>query len=183
MRLFIGIALAPAAASALRQVRERFENPAGDLRWSQPESWHVTLQFLGTATAGQFACVTTSLEEIRAASVPVEIAGLGFFPRAGVFHAGVTLTPELLALHQHVLAATRPCGFLPEARAYHPHITLARSKGRTGSPALKPLQHAVDHARLSLATNFVAEEFLLYESIPSPEGSRYEVRARFPLQP
>lgn len=181
MRLFIGIALASNAAEALMHVCQQFASAPGDLRWSSPESWHVTLQFLGNTLEEQERCVVTSLAGIREARVPVRIAGLGFFERAGVFFAGVTLTPELLALQQRVTAATRSCGFVPEARPYHPHITLARSKGRAGATALGSLKKAVDRSNVLLDAGFTAEEFVLYQSFPGPEGSRYEVRARFPL--
>lgn len=182
MRLFVAIGLGPGAVDALRGVRERFAAAKDGLRWSAEESWHVTLQFLGAADDAQTACVTEQLSAVRASAVPGRIEGLDFFARAGVFHARVALTAELLALQQRVTAATRGCGFVPEARAYSPHITLARAKGCGGAQALAPLQRAVERARVSLAAEFVAEEFRLYESIPRPEGSRYEVRARFGLQ-
>jgi 2'-5' RNA ligase len=178
MRLFVGIALSPEASEALMGVREQFAPQAADLRWSDPESWHVTLQFLGAADETQAGCVSAGLAGVRAAAVPVRIAGLGFFERAGVFWAGVELSAELLALQQSVTAATRPCGFVPEARAFSPHITLARAKA---ARALVPLKKTVERAKVVLNVDFTAEEFLLYESIPGPEGSRYEVRGRFPL--
>lgn len=181
MRLFVGIGLGTAATDALRGVRERFSTPADGLRWSAEESWHVTLQFLGAADDAQAACVQEQLASVRAAAVPVRIAGLGYFERAGVFYAGVELTAELLALQQKVTAATRACGYVAEARAYSPHITLARVKGRAGAKALKPLQAAVARARVRLAAEFLAEEFRLYESIPGPDGSRYEVRTQYGL--
>lgn len=181
MRLFIGIALSSAATAVLTEMRERFAASGPDLRWSAPEGWHVTLQFLGSADEQQAECVKRRLREIRAQRVPVKIAGLDFFERAGVFFAGITLTPELLALQQEIAAAMRSCGFAPESRPYHPHITLARSKGRGGSRALLPLKKAVEKSRATLDAAYTADEFLLYESLPRPEGSRYEVRARFPL--
>lgn len=184
MRLFIGIALTEEATAALRAVRERLERLSSgesELRWSAPESWHVTLQFLGQTSDEQARCVVENLGTVRAERVPVRIEGLGFFERAGVFWAGVALTPELLALQQKVVAATRVCGFVPEDRAYRPHITLARAKGRAGARALAPLRKSVEKHRLELRTEFVAGEFVLYESLPGPEGSRYEVRGRWGL--
>ncbi len=181
MRLFIGMALAQEAVKALVRVRERFETASADLRWSQPESWHVTLQFLGATSDEQAARVVEKLRTVRAAKVPVRLEGLGFFERAGVFWAGVALTPELLALQQFVTAAMLNCGFAPEERAYNPHITLARSKGRGGARALAPLKKAVERAKVDLRVEFTAKEFLLYESFPGREGSRYEVRERFGL--
>ncbi|MGC2581662.1 MAG: RNA 2',3'-cyclic phosphodiesterase, partial [Acidobacteriaceae bacterium] len=105
MRLFIGIALTEEATAALRAVRERLERLSSgesELRWSAPESWHVTLQFLGQTSDEQARCVVENLGTVRAERVPVRIEGLGFFERAGVFWAGVALTPELLALQQKV---------------------------------------------------------------------------------
>ncbi|HKR26719.1 MAG TPA: RNA 2',3'-cyclic phosphodiesterase [Acidobacteriaceae bacterium] len=182
MRLFIAIALPDEATAVLRSLRDRLAPLSGnDLRWSAEEGWHVTLQFLGQAFDQQAGCVKTRLGEIHAAPVPIRIEGLDFFDRVGIFHAGIVLSPELLALQQKVTAATRPCGFVPEDRAFHPHITLARAKGRAGSRALAPLKQALRSHNENPAAAFTADEFLLYESFPGPEGSRYEIRARFPL--
>jgi RNA 2',3'-cyclic 3'-phosphodiesterase len=182
MRLFIGIAVTPPAADALNAVRARFEPLSPDLRWSPPDNWHVTLQFLGFAGDQQAACVVEKLAAVRAVQVPVRMQGLGFFERAGVFWAGVALTRQLIALQQLVVAATRGCGFAPEARTWNPHITLARARGRSGAKALPPLKKVVERSRVDLDTRFSAGEFLLYESIPGSEGSRYEVKARFRLE-
>jgi RNA 2',3'-cyclic 3'-phosphodiesterase len=184
MRLFVGIALAEEAKASLLNVRERLERfsfGGSELRWLSPESWHVTLQFLGQTSEEQARCVFEKLGTVRAERVGVRIEELGFFERAGVFWAGVALTPELLALQQKVVTATRGCGFLPEDRAYSPHITLVRVKGRAGGRALAPLQKAVEKSRMKVREEFEAKEFLLYESIPGPEGSRYEVRGRWGL--
>ena len=180
MRLFIAIALPPETSAALARIREQFAPHAGPgLRWSAAEGWHVALQFLGQVTDA--ACVLDRLRTIHAPPVPIRIDGLGFFDRAGVFWVGVTLTPGLLALQHLVTTAMRKCGFIPEDRPYSPHITLARVKGRAASRALDPLKKTIAKSKLTLSAEFTAEEFLLYESFPTPEGSRYEVRARFPL--
>lgn len=167
MRLFVGIALDHAAAAALREVGRSLAAASEGLRWSGREDWHVTLQFLGEANNEQAACLMRGLAAVRSEVVPVRIAGVGFFQRAGVFWAGVEPTPELLALEQRVRAATRNCGFVPEDREYRPHITLARNRGR-GGLALEPLRRRVERGGVRLAAEFVAGEFLLYESFPGP---------------
>jgi 2'-5' RNA ligase len=177
MRLFVGIPMAAAAVDQLAAVRARLERPNDGLRWSSPESWHITLQFLGTTTAVQYESLAPHLRRSAAWPVPVQLEGLGFFERSGVFFAGVHLSPELIALERNVVAATGRCGFKPEDRRYHPHITLARNRGREdGVRSLKP--HVGPAPRF---TGFTAHEFLLYESFPNSQGSRYEVRARFGL--
>lgn len=97
----------------------------------------------------------------------------------GVLFVDVHVTPELLALQQAVTAATAPCGFAPEQRPYHPHITLARRKGRSAGRELRDLKLQIRH-QPDLST-FTADSFVLYESISTPEGSRYAIRERFPL--
>ncbi len=181
MRLFVAIALEGEAATVLDRVRERLAVAGEDLRWSRTEDRHITLQFLGEVSPERAACFTERLGAIRSPHVPVQIASLGFFVRAGVFRAGVGPTAELLALQQRVTVATRVCGLVAEPRPYRPHITLARTRGRAGSAALAALEQALKRSSISLATEFTAQEFLLIESFPGPEGSRYEVRIRFAL--
>jgi 2'-5' RNA ligase len=185
MRMFLGIPLASHAAARLACLQERLSGLSDDLRWSRPESRHLTLQFLGNVEESQLACLLARLAEVRSPPVPVRMQDVGFFHHASIFLVRVSPTPELLTLEKRVTAATRPCGFEPENRPYTPHITLARSKGRHRGRALAPVRNAMKRAKSpgenEIACSFTAEEFLLYESIPGPQGSRYEVRARFPL--
>lgn len=179
MRLFIGIPLADAVARELSALCGRLRAGTDGLRWSAPESWHITLQFLGSTTEEQYACVAGRLSEIRSAPVRVRLGGVDVFERAGIFHVEVELTDELVALQRQVTAHTMPCGFEPEDRSYRPHITLARAKGDAGRRQLKKMKERVKAQPQFLP--FIAREFLLYESHLGAGGSKYEVRGRFAL--
>ena len=197
MRLFVGIALADAVRNDLKAMVARLRSNGGaataGLRWTAPESWHITLQFLGSATPEQLACLTTRLGAVRAAPVPVELGALGCFERTGVLFADVHAAPELAALADRVAAATGGCGWIAETRPFHPHITLARKTGSEraragGSNRLKTAgrgcafkELVTRAAAMPPFSRFTAREFLLYESHLSAEGARYEERARFPL--
>ena len=103
MRLFVAIPLADAVARELCSVIERLREgestgPESRLRWTSPESWHITLQFLGNATPEQLECLRVRLGEVSASAIPVKLGELGCFDRAGVFFANVTVTPALAAL-------------------------------------------------------------------------------------
>jgi 2'-5' RNA ligase len=177
MRLFIGVPLAAAVVKELAVLTERLKSPEDGLRWSAPGGWHITLQFLGQTSADQYACVTAGLRRIRHVPFEVQLDPPGLFDRSGVFFAGVRLSPELVGLQGQVVASTRPCGFVPEDRPYHPHITLARDRG--GRQGLRKLKDRVPgDVQFS---GFNAKEFFLYQSFPGPGGSRYEVRERFAL--
>jgi 2'-5' RNA ligase len=160
----------------VEQLRSKVE--PDKFRWSTPGSWHVTLQFLGSCKPEQYDCIIARLRELRFAPLGMELGGLGTFDRAGVLYIEVRVTRELTALQQAVTNATAPCGFTPEERPYHPHITLARRKGKGGRGSRNP------NFKMQLQPGlppFTADSFLLYESTPTPEGSRYDVRERFAL--
>jgi RNA 2',3'-cyclic 3'-phosphodiesterase len=191
MRLFIGIPLAIAIADELKAFVARLRTNSDGLRWSAPESWHITLQFLGSTTPAQLECLTARLRDVRSAHVSIEMGEPGFFDRSGVFFTDAIVTPELAGLQQKVVAATSLCGFVPETRPYHPHITLARDAGvkrtreregkdaNTSGRGLRALKARV--GKTPHFSRFIAQEFLLYESHLSSQGSRYEVRDRYPL--
>lgn len=179
MRLFIGIPLAEQAISELSAISLRYRSADDGLRWSLPESWHITLQFLGSVSEDQYGCIIPRLHALPHKPVAVQIESLDFFDRVGIFFAGVRHMPELVSLQQQVASATAHCGFATETRPYHPHITLARTKGKPGNSGLRRLKAAIQ--RQPAFSSFTSHEFLLYESHLASSGSLYEVRERFPL--
>jgi RNA 2',3'-cyclic 3'-phosphodiesterase len=181
MRLFVGIPLADAAALELEHLVARLRPSAPQLRFTTRESWHITLQFLGSVGVDQLECVTARLSQLRAAPFSVQIGKLGFFDRAGVLFADVPVSSALLGLQESVAAATAHCGFAAEPRPYHPHITLARAKSRVRKSDFSSIQSKLSGS--ASYSPFIAQELLLFESHLSSQGSRYEVRARFPLGP
>jgi RNA 2',3'-cyclic 3'-phosphodiesterase len=179
VRLFVAIPLPSPVIEALDSVQRSLRGAGDGLRWSSPETWHITLQFLGECSAETSECVIERLAEIRSPRVPVVLKGTGIFDRAGVFWAGVEVSTELRKLQRQVVAATAQCGFTAEDRPYHPHVTLARAKGDDRVSVLRKLQR---RARQDFAfPPFIAAEFLLYGSFLGPGGTRHEVRRSFPL--
>jgi 2'-5' RNA ligase len=179
MRLFIGIPLAAEVIDALEQITHSLRSPTDRLRWASSETWHITLQFLGETTVERYRCLAQHLGGIKSPAVPVWLHGTGFFDRAGVFFAGVDVSPELRHLEKLVVAATSQCGVLVEDRPYHPHVTLARAKGDDRASALRNLKtQAKSDVKFPA---FTAREFLLFESFLASDGARHEIRDRFPI--
>ena len=152
---------------------------ACQIRWTQPESWHITLQFLGNVTPAQLPSLGTHLEEIRSPAIRIRMGGIEVFDRAGVLFVGVEVSEKLAALQRKVTLATGACGFVAETRPYHPHITLARAKDRSSMHQLRGV--VAGKSSQTALSSFDANEFRLYESFPGGDCSRYEIRARFPL--
>ena len=179
MRLFVGIPLDAVVVQELSSLVARLRRREDGLRWTAPESWHITVQFLGETGVNAYGCVAARLGEVRAGPVQVRLGELGFFDRSGVFVVEVQVSPELTALVERVTAATAGCGFEVEKRAYHPHITLARTKGHGKSSGLDTLRTRL--GQQPAFSGFTAREFLLYESFLGAGGSRYEMRERYSL--
>src|SRR5690606_38656050 len=94
--------------------------------------------------------------------------------RARVLWVGVG--GDLEALHDlqgRLAGCLRDEGFELDPKPYRPHVTLARSREPRASPA------GPDRSREDGA--WPADEALLTESRPGPDGPRYEVRARVGL--
>jgi 2'-5' RNA ligase len=99
MRLFVAIVPPPAAVAELagRLAALRPAAPPG-VRWASPDSWHVTLAFLGEVPEPVLPALTARLER-AARRHPVRwlaIRGGGAFPgaaRARVIWAGVQVLP------------------------------------------------------------------------------------------
>src|SRR3954452_4913144 len=178
MRLFIGILLATAPAgdlaAAVHQLRTKEQ--AENLRWSAPEFWNITLQFLGSTTPQQYECVRNHLRARRYPSFGIQLGLFDTFDRAGVFFVAVRVTPLLLELQQSITAGTAHCGFTPEDRPYRPHITLARRRGRSGDRDLRALKLQIQPPNLR---SFPAEALILYERVATPRRSRYEIGQLF----
>ena len=180
MRLFVAIPLSEEATRELGETVARMRKRPGaeELRWSPPESWHLTLQFLGNAAAEEYACLLERLRVARASPVKIAPQKIATFGRAGILHVEVEPTPELLELERRVTAATSQCGFTREDRPYRPHITLARRRARSSRNGIAST--AEKSLELKPFTGFTAAEFALYESFLGG-AARYEIRERFPL--
>jgi 2'-5' RNA ligase len=170
MRLFLGQPIPPELAQALARRTQAIELPKG--RRTAPEDLHLTLVFLGEVAEPTLPHIERELSELTFASFPLRLTSLDTFPRAGVLFAEAEPTRPLLHLQATVAAAMARCGFPPEDRPYHPHITLARFHG---SLRLNKSQQALPP---SLQRNFTADTVNLYRSHSSPTGSHYEILAQ-----
>ncbi|MFZ1012122.1 MAG: RNA 2',3'-cyclic phosphodiesterase [Terracidiphilus sp.] len=179
MRLFVAVPMPTEIWERLAGLSARLKKTIEGMRWSAPESWHITLQFLGNASPEQLEALQAQLCPVQLPAFSVQLGGLGFFDRAGALIVEVSLSRELASLQEDVTAATAHCGFRAEERPYHPHITLARMQNAQWSL----VRHGVDAARCETPRlpGFVAREFCIYESFPGRESAQYEIRARFPL--
>jgi 2'-5' RNA ligase len=170
MRLFIGLPILAELANAL--ARHARTIPLAKARWTAPENYHLTLVFLGEVAEQRLPSIENELKELDLSPFPMRLTNLNIFPRAGVLIAEVDRTHRLLQLQAQIVSRMARCGFVPEERPYHPHITLARFHG--------PLRLSDGQRTLSssLRRTFNADTINLYRSNLSPNGPHYEILAQ-----
>lgn len=181
MRLFVAIEIAPEIRERIFEFMTQIKPHLGSARWSRPEGLHITLKFLGKVPDEKRNPIEERLASVKSSQFSLNIREVGLFPNARsprVFWVGVDPHKELAALAGQVDEAMEPLGFEREKRAYSPHITLMRFSERTSKVNLSSVLSSVPKAGFGTMT---ANEFHLYESKLSPQGSRYIKLASFPL--
>ncbi|MBA4192442.1 MAG: RNA 2',3'-cyclic phosphodiesterase [Planctomycetaceae bacterium] len=157
-KLFVAVELPDTVTSELVRVQPP---PVAGMRLAEPGQMHLTLHYLGEADIERMA---VALTDVCVPAFPLAFDGVGHFPSAGgatTLWAGVRVGAELLALHTAVATALTRQGFLPEARPYTPHITLARCE--SGVAASVVLEFLAQHAKFSLE-GVSATSYGLYSS-------------------
>jgi 2'-5' RNA ligase len=180
-RAFVAVVPPDAVLDAIAAATTSLDFDFGGARRTTREQWHVTLQFLGNAA--DVDGVAAVLEPLAVRAGEVRIGGAGAFPtarRGRVLWLGVAEGAELfhdLAAHVgHLLA---PLGFTPEARAFHPHLTLARV--RRAAIDLRSTVATLDS--LQYGDPWTVSEVVLVESRLHSAGARYVPRASIRLRP
>lgn len=178
-RLFAAIVPPPEArehlVTALRPIRE---DSGGQLRWTDPDNWHLTLAFYGSQP-NDAADVADTLTQATAFARPLtlELRGAGSFDRRTLWIGVGGQTREL----KDLMAG---CVLDPdERRRQRAHLTVARATSRTRDAWLID-----DHAHaLSIyrGPTFNADEVVLLESHLGQGrsgGPKYEVVDSFMLR-
>ena len=175
MRLFLAVTLTDEARAAIRAAL-----PSGvPGRAVPPDSWHLTLRFLGETTPERAAPLA---DELRSADLgsrfEIELGGLGAFPRASraaVLWVGIGAGRERLeALAATVEQAARRAGFPAEERPFSAHLTVGRIRPPENVTALLPRWTAPP-------ISMPVDEVVLYRSHLGGGPARYEALERFPL--
>lgn len=184
-RVFCAIALPSLVREKISEHIRRLREAAPDssASWSRAENVHLTLKFVGEVSSDR----VNNLSEAAAnavvgfSSFEIGIGNTGAFPKQGpprVLWIGVNDHTERLAELQTKLdAECLRLGFEKEARAFNPHLTIARMRKPQGARAL-----ALAHKELGFElTQVRVMELLVIRSELSSQGSKYTVISRHSL--
>jgi 2'-5' RNA ligase len=174
-RLFVAIR----PPEPIRDVLIDAMDESADFRWQDDGQLHLTLRFIGEVERHVADDLADSLGRIAAAKLDLRIKGTGHFEQrnSGTLWAGVDPKAPLAALAAKIERACQSTGLEPERRTFHPHITLARWKGRRA----REVQAFLERTRGLESEPWQADEFILYESRLSRHGAHYEEVGSYPL--
>src|SRR5215472_4656814 len=111
MRLFVALDIDPEIREHITTLRDQLRPLAPDVRWVGPETFHVTLQFLGETN--KLGGIQSALQLVKSSSVPLTFRGAGFFPTPKsprVFWVGIESEENLQALAKSVADTLHPLG-------------------------------------------------------------------------
>ncbi len=136
VRLFVALSPPAAVLDELEAAVAPLRPARPDLRWTSPQSWHVTLAFLGEVDEAVLDQLTVRLARAagRHPGLVLAAARAGAFPsapRARVLWTGLQADlGALRAIAASVAAGASRAGAPPPdgRRRLRPHITLARSR-------------------------------------------------------
>ncbi len=176
-RLFVAIDLPDAVKTQLAQLQA---NVAG-AKWVNREQMHLTLRFIGETSLEQIKELETGLAAIQAAPFSFQLSGVGHFPprgKARVLWVGLPHVEALQHLQAQIEQVVTHCGFEPADHPFSPHITLARFRS---PPAIVEMEAYVRHHNAFKSDVIQVNQFVLYSSTLTANGSIYTRLAYFPL--
>ena len=168
---------------ALAALIAQLKHTCPSARWVRPEAMHITLKFIGHTDPGTLPAIRHTLAKLKSPE-PIEMhfGGLGFFPgerRPRVFWCGVQASANTAQLATEMDRTLAKLGVETEARAFAPHLTLARFKEDSAHSRGKNAKGIEEIVRLAYEMekkHFGAtrtSEFHLFESKIKPTGAEY----------
>lgn len=185
MRLFVAADIPDGVRTRLAGCQNRLRDLPLPVRWTRPEGIHLTFFFLGETPVDRLAGIQTAVAGAAGASdaFRLEAHGVGAFPERGrprviVFGVGGDLDAAS-RLKRGLDVALGALGFRPDERAFHPHLTL----GRTRDGPAGDWKTGLAGERDAEGGAFEVDHLVLFESQLGPGGSRYRAIGTFPLRP
>lgn len=177
MRLFVAVPVSEPAREQILKLLGKLRQAGWPVRWVHDEGLHMTLKFFGEVAPERLDVIAEALRFAAQGAEPLTLAlgDLGAFPsraRPRVLWVGVQAPAGLELLQDRIERGCEAIGFPPEGAPFQPHITL----GRLREGQRLPPGGLDDHAEAFEQVSFVARQLVLYESLLTTGGLRYESR-------
>ena len=150
IRTFIALELSDEVQKELSRVKGVLERTNANVKWSAPETTHITIQFLGNISDEKVPCVEKILRSIASRTAPFDItlSNIEVFPgwrEPKVLWVGIDKgCGPLEILAGSVRTAMIEEGISEENRPFIPHITIGRIASDINKSALQKDVVAID---------------------------------------
>jgi 2'-5' RNA ligase len=187
MRTFIALPLPNPIIHQLSRVIAPYQGQLKKgLRWVSPDTMHLTLRFLGESTFQQVIDLRNALQSVsNHGAIHLQFSQFGVFPnwkQPTTLWVGFEPNAQLVALQQMIEQIVRECGYLPEKKPFHPHLTVARVQRPPTETTIQQIQQAFSSTPTPPIGRFEAGHVVLFESILSREGAKHQVLQSIALQ-
>lgn len=181
IRSFMAIPLDAATLAHVTGLQRELQREIDGVRWSRPETLHLTLRFFGDIEAECLEKAAKTVLSVDALGSPFELPlqGLGAFPspaRPRVLWLGFAPSTELQRLHARLETLLEEAGIPPEQRPFSPHLTLGRARGRL--PDIAPHLQRVSR---TVTGGLPVERVVIYRSRLLPGGAEHTPLHTFDL--
>jgi 2'-5' RNA ligase len=175
-RLFTGLEIPADVALDLDLMRGGISGS----RWIDPQSFHMTLRFIGDINDGLAREIAYELDGVEARPFSVRLKGINVFGgnKPHTLYAGVEESAELRRLQSIHERICQVLGLDADQRKFTPHVTLARLR----EPNLGSVRHFLASHSLYKSRLFEVARFVLFSSRPSRGGGPYAVEESYQLQ-
>ncbi|MGZ8289416.1 MAG: RNA 2',3'-cyclic phosphodiesterase [Telluria sp.] len=136
-RLFIALWPNAQVRHVLRAWRDAWQWPRGASP-VKPERLHMTLHFLGSVGVERIPALREALARVPFEAFELEFGVQKLWPHGIAVMEPLSTPVQLVQLHSDIGAALESLQMPVEARAYKPHVTLARRALQAGVPELGP---------------------------------------------
>ena len=176
IRAFQAIELPDSLRVGLAQVQEELKRSHADVRWVPVGNIHLTLKFFGNVPDDEIEALAQAAREAAAETAPLQLQATSAgavpspnAPRVVWVGLGGDVVP-LSRLFYGLEKAFTALGYLPEGRAFNPHLTLGRVKSPANRDRLAKLLAKMPPLDWP---PFDVKELILFQSVLSPQGSKY----------
>ena len=165
---------------------EKFLDPLRifrDYRWVTRAQLHITLKFIGETAAELVTRLDSNLSRVGGTRpFSFSLSSVGFFPAAGrartIWLGIADGSEQLRKLAAAIDRAAVASGFEEERRAFHPHVTLARTRGGMERPT--PSELLASLKKMPPLTE-TCSRFILMKSVLHPVGAVYSPLVQYSL--
>jgi 2'-5' RNA ligase len=186
VRAFLAVPPDPAWSESAKALLSRLRPSLPDASWTRPESWHLTLRFLGEVSRERLAEFASRIGTAAARRAPSRLAPGGpvvFPPRGPARVLGAAFAEDsgaaaLAALASDAEECARAIRLEPERRPFRPHVTLARIRRPWPPDAVARFRDGLGGWSFP---SWPVGACVLYESRLAPEGATHTTLGRWTL--